>query len=117
MEGCIMDYGLLGARLRQERLKRDLTQEKLAEKVEVSHAYIGQIERGERTLTLDTLVRLANQLGVTVDDLLQESIERGNEHYVNKLAQLMLNRSEKEQQMAFEMVALMFSHLDKLSSD
>ncbi|WP_240417378.1 helix-turn-helix domain-containing protein [Paenibacillus periandrae] len=112
-----MDYRLLGARLRHERLKQDLTQEKLAEKIEVSHAYIGQIERGERSLTLDTLVRLANQLGVTVDDLLQESVEKSNEHYVNKIRQIVLNRSEKEQQLALEMVALMFSHLDRLSSD
>ncbi|WP_127589163.1 helix-turn-helix domain-containing protein [Paenibacillus koleovorans] len=112
-----MDYRILGARLRQERLKQDLTQEKIAEKIDVSHAYIGQIERGERSLTLDTLVRLANQLGVTVDDLLQESIQKGNEHYVNKIRQVILNRSEKEQQMALEVITLMFSHLDKLSSD
>jgi transcriptional regulator with XRE-family HTH domain len=112
-----MDYLLLGTRLRQERLKHDWTQEKLAEKIDVSHAYIGQIERGERSLTLDTLVRLANQLGVTVDDLLNDSIEKSNEHYVNKIRQIVLKRSEKEQQMALEMITLMFSHFDKLSSD
>jgi len=112
-----MDYHLLGARLRQERLNQDLTQEKLAEKIDVSHAYIGQIERGERSLTLDTLIRLANQLGVTVDDLLQESIEKSNEYYVNKIRQIVLKRSEKEQQMALEMVTLMFSQFDRLSSD
>lgn len=112
-----MDYRLLGARLRQERLKHDLTQEKLAEKIEVSNAYIGQIERGERSLTLDTLIRLANQLGVTVDDLLQDSIEKGNEYYINKIKQIMVNRPDQEQQIALDMVALMFSHLDRLSSD
>ncbi|MBW7476678.1 helix-turn-helix domain-containing protein [Paenibacillus oenotherae] len=112
-----MDYRLLGARLRQERLKHDWTQEALAEKIEVSHAYIGQIERGERSLTLDTLVRLANQLGVTVDDLLQEAIEKSNEHYVNKIKRMVLNRPESEQQMALDMLTVMFSHLDKRSSN
>lgn len=57
-----MNYELLGNRLKQERLKMNLTQEKLAEKVEVSHAYIGQIERGERSLTLDTLVTVSKLL-------------------------------------------------------
>jgi len=112
-----MDYRLLGARLKKERLKNEWTQEKLAEKIDVSHAYIGQIERGERALTLDTLVRLANRLGITVDDLLNDSIEKSNEHYVNKIRQIVVKRSEKEQQMALEMIKLMFSHLDSLSSD
>ncbi|THF73865.1 helix-turn-helix domain-containing protein [Cohnella fermenti] len=112
-----MDYKVLGGRLRQERLKQDWTQEMLAEKIDVSHAYIGQIERGERSLTLDTLIRLSNQLGVTVDDLLQESIEKSNDYYINKIRKIILNRPEKEQQMALDMIALMFSHIDKLSSD
>lgn len=38
----------LGRRIREERLKLNLTQEKLAEDVNLSMAYIGQIERGER---------------------------------------------------------------------
>jgi transcriptional regulator with XRE-family HTH domain len=112
-----MNYHLLGTRLRHERLKKDLTQEQLAEKVDVSHAYIGQIERGERSLTLDTLIRLSNELGVTVDELLSDSIEISNEHYLNRIKQILLKRSDKEQQMALDMLTLMFSHLDKLSSD
>ena len=64
----------LGRRIREERLKLNLTQEKLAEDVDLSMAYIGQIERGERSLTLDNLVAVANRLGVTVDYLLSDSI-------------------------------------------
>ena len=41
-----MDYIALGQRIREERLKLNLTQEKLAEDVGVSTTYIGQIERG-----------------------------------------------------------------------
>lgn len=40
-----MDYHALGKRIREERLRLNLTQEKLAEEVGVSTAYIGQIER------------------------------------------------------------------------
>ncbi|MEK3879194.1 helix-turn-helix domain-containing protein [Paenibacillus sp. FSL M7-0420] len=110
-----MDYALLGARLRQERQRLNMTQEKLAEMVDISHAYIGQIERAERSVTLDTLVRLANQLGVTIDDLLHESIEISDEFYANKINKLLNNRSSKEQKMALEMLELMFLHLDDIS--
>ena len=51
-----MEHQALGKRIREERLKLNLTQEKLAEDVNLSTAYIGQIERGERSLTLDNLI-------------------------------------------------------------
>ena len=40
-----MDYQALGKRIREERLKLHLTQEKLAEDIGVSNTYIGLIER------------------------------------------------------------------------
>ena len=61
-----MDYKRLGERIREERQRLHLTQAQLAEDVDISDTYMGAIERGERSLTLDTLVRLVNRLGVTV---------------------------------------------------
>ena len=57
-----MEHQALGKRIREERLKLNLTQEKLAEDVNLSTAYIGQIERGERSLTLDNLIAVVNRL-------------------------------------------------------
>ena len=42
-----MDYIYLGKRIREERLKKHLTQEQLAEYSDISLSYMGQIERGE----------------------------------------------------------------------
>lgn len=112
-----MDYEALGRRLRQERHKMHLTQEKLAEKIEVSDAYIGQIERGERSLSLDTLIKLANQLGVTVDYLLHDSFEITNDNFINQIQQIMANRSPKEKQLALDIIKLMFTHLDELGNE
>ncbi len=41
-----------GKRVREERLKRELSQEKLTERAEVHRTYIGIIERGEKNITL-----------------------------------------------------------------
>ena len=70
-----MQYSDFGRRIREERKKLGMTQEKLAEDVNLSTAYIGQIERGERSPTLETVVAIANRLGVTVDYLLSDSVE------------------------------------------
>jgi transcriptional regulator with XRE-family HTH domain len=110
-----MDYMQLGSRLRQERLKHNLTQERLAEQIDVSHAYIGQIERGERSLTLVTLIKLANQLEVTADDLLHESLKMNEDHFIHKITQLLQERPINEQQMALKMLEVMFIHLDQIN--
>lgn len=107
-----MDYKFLGKRIREERLRLNLTQEKLAESIDVSDSYIGQIERGEKSLTLDTLVRLANRFGVTLDYLLQEYVAQTDDNYINLYKQLISNRSDKEKQMGIDVLKIMYSHLD-----
>ncbi|HIW32087.1 MAG TPA: helix-turn-helix domain-containing protein [Candidatus Paenibacillus intestinavium] len=109
-----MDYHKLGSRLRQERQRLNLTQEKLAEKVDMSHAYIGQIERGERSLTLETLVNIAEELDVTVDYLLESAIDISNAYYLQKIRLLLSSRTQGEQKMAYEMLELLFKHQDQL---
>lgn len=107
-----MDYKHLGSRIREERQKLNLTQEKLAEGIGISDSYIGQIERGERSLTLDTLVRISKRLGVTLDFLLQDSIDIYDDNYFKQLSQVIHGRSPKQKQMALDVIKIMFSHLD-----
>lgn len=106
-----MDYTLLGKRIREERLRLNLTQEKLAEEVNISTAYLGQIERGERSLTLDKLILLANRLGVTVDFLLSDYvIALEDDLNLNRLNQLLQGKSAAEKEMAVNVVKLLFSY-------
>jgi len=109
-----MNYEALGKRLRAERNKLNWTQEVLAEKVDLSDAYIGQIERAERNLSLDTLVRMANELGVTVDYLLLDSIDMSDDQFLNQIKQLMHDRSSKEKQMALDLLKITFAHIDDM---
>lgn len=107
---------MLGKRIREERLRLNLTQEKLAEDVDLTTAYIGQIERGERNITLEKLVNIANRLGVSVDYLLSDSISPGTDGEYDLWSQLMNGRSESQKSLAIHMVKLMFNYLDENSS-
>ncbi|MBQ5759770.1 MAG: helix-turn-helix transcriptional regulator, partial [Schwartzia sp.] len=80
-----MDYKKLGKRIREERLRLNLTQEHLSEDIGISTAYLGQIERGERNITLDKLITLTNRLGVTVDFLLNDYVTAANEDLYQKI--------------------------------
>lgn len=57
--------------VRNYRLKRRLSQEKLAEEANLHRTYIGMIERGERKVTIVTAEKIAKALKVNIIDLLQ----------------------------------------------
>ena len=105
-----MDYKKLGKRIREERLRLNLTQEHLSEEIGISTAYLGQIERGERNITLDKLITLTNRLGVTVDFLLNDYVTVANEDLYQKIMlQLFDGRSTKEKELAVNIVRLLFA--------
>lgn len=56
------DYGIIGKRIRQAREGKGLTQEQLAEKLDVSNAYISKIERGRTPINLERLSELCVML-------------------------------------------------------
>ncbi len=60
----------IGHNIREIRRARGLTQQALGDQIDLDRTYVGSLERGERNLTLDTVVALAERLGVDVLDLL-----------------------------------------------
>jgi DNA-binding XRE family transcriptional regulator len=62
----------LGARIRRLRLKAGLAQDAFAEICEIHRSHLGEIERGESNLTLQTIITLAHGLNLTVHELLKD---------------------------------------------
>jgi transcriptional regulator with XRE-family HTH domain len=60
----------LGENLRSHRLRLGRSQEQLSEDLGVHRTYVGSIERGERNLSLQSVERLAEALGVETLELL-----------------------------------------------
>lgn len=90
-----MDYAALGKRIRDERLMQRLTLEKLAERTDKSINFIGQIERGEGKPSLETLVDIANALGVTVDSLLADNVKTSDNSIDKEISVFLRNMSDK----------------------
>lgn len=108
-----MDYKRLGKRIREERLRLNLTQAQLAEAIDISNTYMGAIERGERSLTLDTLVRLVNRLGVTVDYLLSDSVSDNDSNIIEQFRQIIDCQPLERKQMAINVLRTIFSYFEK----
>lgn len=58
-----------GCRVREERLKKNLSQEELAERAGVHRTYIGMIERAEKNITLINVQKIALALEIQISDL------------------------------------------------
>ena len=68
-----MDYAEIGYRIRLYRKLKNLSQEQLAEKINISPTHMSHIETGSTKLSLPVLVDLAQALDVQTDKLLFES--------------------------------------------
>lgn len=62
-------YRILGEAVRVKRKKAHLSQEQLAEKADLTRNYIGDIERAEKKITLETLAKIAKALKCRVREL------------------------------------------------
>ena len=59
----------IGLKIKIERVKRNISQERLAELANLSRPTIGAIERGQKSPTFNTLESIAEAFGITVQDL------------------------------------------------
>lgn len=61
----------LGANLRAERIKAGLSQEALAHVAGLDRTFVGQVERGERNISIDNIAKLARALGLELAELMR----------------------------------------------
>lgn len=67
---------LVGDRIRLLRNERNLSQDKLAERAGLHNTYIGQVERGEKNVTIESLEKIVNALGISFEELFKNIMPR-----------------------------------------
>jgi transcriptional regulator with XRE-family HTH domain len=107
-----MNYKQIGKRIRSEREGLGLTRERFAELLELSTNFVGQIERGEKKMSLETLTNISVCLHVSLDYLIKGTPE--NTIHTNKLQRLISKCSNEEISLITDMLKSMLPHLKKL---
>lgn len=108
----VIDYQKLGHKIKALRKNANMTQEQLAEMCEISTSYIGHIERGSRKLSLETAVKLADCLNVSLDYLFLDSKKDGA---ISKAIESTLNQQSKERQQLFlSLLKVLADNIDKI---
>ena len=101
---CV-DYQRLGQRVRRARIRLNLTQEVLAEKVGVSIPTISHIETGTNKVSLELFIKIARALNVTPDELIMDSVPKLTAFYMKDIQEELKDCSPAEYQFLTSMLA------------
>lgn len=75
MEKIIREYRIcIGYRIRQERIKQNITQQELAQRLGISYSYYNNIEKGNRSCPIEVLIGICREFGISADRILRDFI-------------------------------------------
>ena len=103
IKNTVLDNESIGNRIRQGREALELTRDQLAELLGISSYYLGQLERGERQMSLPVLVKIAEKLHVSLDYLVlgKDSNQSNN---TNEIEALLKKCSKKELELVKKLI-------------
>lgn len=92
----------IGKKVRKLRVKKNMSQVELAYLIEVSPSYIGYLEKGLKSMSLETLIKVANVFQVTTDMLLSDCLVGNQSIVVKEMAELLDGCSVYESRIIVE---------------
>jgi transcriptional regulator with XRE-family HTH domain len=111
----LVDYTLIGQRIKEERTKQGISQDVLSEKADISQSFLGQIERGERKFSLKTLIKIADSLETSLDYLVYDYKPKSNTE-IDELFFILKDQKPEDIQMISDIIRRIIRHYkDKIS--
>lgn len=100
----ILNYGIIGKRIKEIRLGKKLTQEKLAEMCNLAVSHISRIESTKKRPSLECLVKLGDVLGVTVDAFLYRNQKNDFTGYKSELFEIIKDCDNYEKNVLLDII-------------
>ena len=95
---------IIGQRIRNYRTQNGLSQEKLAERAGCPPTYIGQLERGEKNATLESVEKIASAMDISLSELFDKLGKSGGDNIAAKCYDLVASKNEAEQKQLYKML-------------
>ena len=107
-----MNKMTMGDRIKEIRKKRHLTQEQLAEQVDVTVEYISQLERGLSTPSMQVFVKILEVLDASADYLLRDMVSTDNPYGDKQIAARLERLSPKQRRALMAIIDAYMEYLD-----
>lgn len=105
-----LNYSIIGVRLKQARLNKKITQEQLAEKLDVSVTYISRIERGSTNINLKRLSEICDLLDVTEGEILNGTSKTSPMYLTKEFNDLLKNCPPEKIDLVYKTAELIIKH-------
>ena len=97
-----LDYNIIGERLKKARTDKGLTQEKLAEKLDVSIAFLSRIERGSSHISLKRLSQICDILKISEGSILNGSSNNSTTYLSSEFGDIIKNATPEKQKLIYK---------------
>ena len=97
-----LDFTIIGQRLKKTRLSKKLTQENLAEQLDISVAFLSRIERGKTHINLKRLSEICSILGVSEGYILNGTTSTSEQYLISEFNEIFNNCSAEKQKLIYE---------------
>lgn len=95
----IIDYKIIGSRIKNKRLELKLTQEQVSREANITTFYLSKIENGKSTTTLETLAILAKVLNIDLGYLVSGTSKIEQQYVDQRLVEISNKASESQIQL------------------
>ena len=96
-----LDYNVIGSRIKQARLAKNYTQEDLAEKIDISVAFLSRVERGNSRINLKRLNQICSLLDVSEGYVLNGASSNSENYLDQEFAELIKSCSPEKQKLIY----------------
>lgn len=103
-----LNYNIIGERLKKARIDKNMTQEKLAEQIDVSVAFLSRVERGTSHINLKRLTQICEILGVSEGSILN-GVSSNSDNYLASEFNNILNSVSSDKQKLIYKIAKVIS--------
>lgn len=97
-----LDFTIIGQRLKKARIDKDMTQENLAEKLDISIAFLSRVERGLSHVNLSRLSQICNILDVSEGYILNGTASTSEQYLISEFNELLSKCSPEKQKLIYK---------------
>lgn len=97
-----IDYSVIGERLKKARKEKNMTQEELAEKLDISIAFLSRVERGNSKINLKRLTQICEILDIPEGEILTGVSSKSQNYLDAEFAELLKNCTSDQQKLIYD---------------
>ncbi len=99
--------------IKEYRVNNNYTKEQFAELLDVDPSYISKIESGDRTPSVEMLIKISNKTNISLDEMFCVETSSGSEKRMSKYIQIINTLKPDEKQFIFNMLDKMLEYFNK----